>query len=256
MEISREIGGLTAVWWREFKIFQREKSRVISALASPLLWLAIVGTGVGSIAEESELGGTDYRTFIFPGVVAMSILFGTLFYGLYIVWDRKLDVLKEILVAPVSRLSIFAGKVLGGCTDALIQTVLLLVIGFFFLLPERDPVGILLALGIAGILAATFTALGLAIGSFFESLEGFQVVVSFVAFPLFFLSGALFPVDENLPPALQYIALANPVTYSVDAMRGVLLGVHRFPLALDLTVAVAFCAATIVFGSWAFSRMR
>ncbi|HTD80887.1 MAG TPA: ABC transporter permease, partial [Thermoplasmata archaeon] len=116
MRSTSEIEGLYGIWLREFKVFQREKSRVVSAIAQPIIWLFLLGGGIGASIDTSRIGNVDYQHFLFPGIVAMSTMFGTVFYGLYIVWDRKIDVLKEILVAPISRITVFFGKVLGGAT--------------------------------------------------------------------------------------------------------------------------------------------
>lgn len=248
---TRELGGIAAVWYREFKVFTREKSRVISSLVSPLMWLFLFGTGVGSAVE---IGGVGYRDYIYPGILAMAVLFGSVFFGLYIVWDRKLDVLKAVLVAPVSRISIFFGKVLGGCTDIVIQASVLLLLSFLF--PSVNPWGIPLALFILLVTAIAMVSLGLAIGSLFESLEGFQVVSTFLVFPLFFLSGALFPVDQRLPAWLLSAVRANPLSYTVDGVRGALLGLNTLPIYLDLGTIALFALIMILLGSWLFSRMK
>jgi ABC-2 type transport system permease protein len=245
-----ELDGVLAVWRREFIVFRREVSRVVSSIVSPLMWLLLFGGGLGGTVE---VGGARYQAFIFPGIVIMAVLFTSIFYGVYIIWDRKIDVLKAILVAPVSRLAIFGGKVLGGCTDALLQAIVLLLVGFFFV--SYTPLGFILAVGVVTLTAIGFVALGLAIGAFFDSLEGFQLIGTFVVFPLFFLSGALYPLG-NVPPWLRALSYVDPVTYAVDATRYAMLGQATFPLALDLGVLVAFAATTVVVGSVAFSRMR
>lgn len=252
---------LYALWLREVKVFQREKSRVISAMASPILWLLLVGGGFSATTEFTvdAYAGYSYQEFMFPGVIAMAVLFGTVFYGLYIVWDRKMDVLKEVLVAPVSRITIFFGKVLGGSTESVIQGVILLVIGMVFF--GVGAVNAVIALGFVLLLAIAFVAVGLFIGSFFESLEGFQVVVSFLVFPLFFLSGALYPL-EGLPAWLMVLTSLNPATYAVDGLRGVLLstpgtldGPMQFSLVLDAAVLCAFAVVFLLAGAWSFRRM-
>ncbi|MHB8605549.1 MAG: ABC transporter permease [Thermoplasmatota archaeon] len=251
--LAHEFYAVYAIWVREVKVFSREKSRVISALATPLIWIAIVGTGFASTIPPSATGGIDYRRYLFPGVIAQAILFGTVFYGMYIIWDRKLDVLKEILVSPISRTSIFFGKVVGGSTESMIQGVILLTIGiaiFGVSLP-----GALVALLFVALLAVTFVSIGLFIGTFFESFEGFQVVISFLLFPLFFLSGALFPVT-NLPTWLAVLVRLNPVTYAVDGLRGVTVGVHAFGYAVDFGVLLGFCVVIVGAGTWAFGRMK
>jgi ABC-2 type transport system permease protein len=248
-----ELLGIYAVWWREFKVFQREKSRVISSLVSPLMWLFLFGTGVGSSATVEGVN-VSYQDYIFPGILAMSVLFGSVFFGLYIVWDRKLDVLKAVLVAPVSRVSIFFGKVLGGCTDVTIQVFLLLA--FSFLFPAINPWGIPLAILILFVTSIAMVSLGLTVGSFFESLEGFQVVSTFLVFPLFFLSGALYPVSDRLPGWLVGVVKLNPLTYCVDGVRGSLLGLNAFPLYADMGAILLFAVLMILAGSAAFSRMK
>lgn len=245
---------LYALWKREVKIFQREKSRVISAMASPILWILLVGTGFGATTEftNPEYARFSYQQFMYPGVIAMTILFGTVFFGMYIVWDRKMDFLKEVLVAPVSRTTIFFGKVLGGATESILQGILLLIIGMIFF--DVTIGGAVMALPFVLLLAIGFVSVGLFIGSFFDSFEGFQVVVSFLIFPLFFLSGALYPL-EGLPMWLNILTKLNPASYAVDGLRGALLGVHQFSLWLDAGVLVLFGAVFILAGTWAFRRM-
>jgi len=259
-----ELSGVYAVWLREFTVFKREKSRVISALIQPLMWIFLFGGGLGGSTQGNGLGlreGMTYQQFIFPGIILMSALFSSLFYGLYIVWDRKIDVLKEILVSPVSRTSIFFGKVLGGCTDVMIQTSVLLTIGYF-LLGMPGPGYLLLvpaALGIVFVAAIGTVSIGLTLGSLFESLEGFQVVITFLAFPLFFLSGALYPLNADLlvtQPAIYYVAQFDPITYPVDALRTVLLGVNAIPPALSVGVMSGFAALMVGIGGFAFNRMK
>ena len=222
--VRKELMGIYAVWWREFKVFQREKSRIVSSIVQPLMWLFLFGSGVGASVSVSDI---NYQDYIYPGILAMLVLFGSVYFGLYIVWDRKLDVLKAILVAPVSRISIFMGKVLGGCTDVTLQIIVLFL--FSFLFPSINPWGIPLALLLLFITSIALVSMGLALGSLFESLEGFQVISAFLIFPLFFLSGALFPVNDKLPGWLRGLVKLNPLTYAVDGVRGVLLNINIFP---------------------------
>jgi ABC-2 type transport system permease protein len=249
--LQKELMGIFAVWWREFKVFQREKSRIVSSIVQPLMWLFLFGSGIGASINISDV---NYRDYIYPGILTMSVLFGSVFFGLYIVWDRKLDVLKAMLVAPVSRLSIFMGKVLGGCTDVILQVLILFI--FSFLFPSINPWGIPLALFILFITSIALVSMGLALGSMLESLEGFQVISAFLVFPLFFLSGALFPVDDKLPLWLQSLVKLNPLTYAVDGVRGALLNVTIFPLYLDIAVITFFAAIMFLLGSVLFSRMK
>jgi ABC-2 type transport system permease protein len=246
-----ELDGLYALWYREFKVFLREKSRIISSLFTPLLWIVVFGGGLGS---SVSLGGTNYQVFIFPGILTMTILFSSIFFGLYIVWDKKIDFFKEVLVAPLSRLTIFAGKTIGGCTDALIQGSLMLAFGVILGISYSVQMVVQTIIFML-VLAAAVVSIGLIIGSFMESPEGFNLIVSFLVFPLFFLSGALFPID-NLPSWLRAFTTLNPVTYAVDGMRGVMLGMSTFPVMMDFGVLLGFAVVMIGIGSIAFSRMK
>ena len=246
-----ELEGLYALWYREFKVFLREKSRIVSSLFTPLLWIVVFGGGLGS---SVSLGGTNYQVFIFPGILTMTVLFSSIFFGLYIVWDKRIDFFKEVLVAPLSRLTIFAGKMLGGCTDALIQGALMLAFGVI-LGVSYSLLTVVAAIVFMLVLASATVSIGLVIGSRMESPEGFNLIISFLVFPLFFLSGALFPIS-NLPPWLHVFTILDPVTYAVDGMRGVMLGTSTFPVVMDFSVLLAFSAGMIVIGSIAFSRMK
>jgi ABC-2 type transport system permease protein len=240
-----------ALWLREFKVFTRERSRVITSIINPILWIFVFGGGLGS---SVSVQGVNYQVFIYPGILAMSILFTSVFYGVYIVWDRKIDILKEVLVAPMSRTSIFVGKVLGGCTDAIFQSFIMLFISFLVGV-YLSPLAFLLALLILFLLALSLVSTGLILGSLMESPEGFNMVVSFLVFPLFFFSGALFPLG-NLPIWLSIIAYVDPVTYGVDALRTVVLGVARFPFYVDLTILILFAIGMFSVGTKAFERMK
>lgn len=242
-----------ALWLREFKVFMREKSRLVASTFTPILWLFVIGSGLGA-TNPSTVPGVDYQQFIFPGIVAMSIIFSSVFFGSYIIWDRKFDFLKSVMVAPVSRGSVFVGKTLGGMTTSLIQAAILLAIGAAIGIPFTP---LSLAQDIAIILLMSFglTSLGLALGSYMYSLEGFQMIVSFVVFPLFFLSGALFPLD-NLPSWLGVLTAADPATYGVDALRHAMLGVGTNSMELDMAILVAYTAALGAFGIFSFNRMK
>lgn len=252
--MAHEAQAMYALWLREMKVFLREKPRIISAVVTPFLLIAAIGTGFGATTKftDPRYASFSYEAFMFPGVIAMGVLFGTVFYGLNIVWDKRMDVLKEVLVAPVSRTTIFFGKVIGGATQALAQAALLLIIGHFLF--HTSLVGSLIALVFALLLALLFVSIGLFLGSFFESFEGFQLIVSFVVFPLFFLSGALYPVDD-LPAWLSVLTRLNPATYAVDGLRGALLGPTAFGFVVDAAVLVATGLVFLVAGTWAFRRM-
>jgi len=245
-----EIEGIYAVWLREAKIYIREKERLISSIISPLLWIFGFGAGLGS---KVEIEGYNYQVFIYPGIMVMTVLFTSLFYGIYIIWDRKLDFLKEVLVAPVSRASVFAGKMLGGATDAMVQAVILLVIGMFLDIPFTPLIVIESALMLL-LISIGMVSIGLVIGANLKSPEGFNLVIGFVMWPMFFFSGALFPVSD-LAPWLTAITYINPLTYGVDALRGIILNINQFPIYLDAGIMALFSAVMMGAGVLSFRKM-
>jgi len=246
-----ELEGFYALWYREIKVFTREKSRIVSSLFTPLLWIVVFGGGLGSAVS---LAGVNYQVFIFPGIIAMTILFSSVFFGLYIVWDKKIDFFKEVLVAPLSRTTIFAGKMVGGTIDALLQGCAMLVLGLVLGI-NYTILRVLFSFVFMFVLASALVSLGLIIGSNMESVEGFQLIVSFLVFPMFFFSGALFPL-KNLPSYLLILTMVDPVTYAVDGLRGLLLGSSQLPIALNLSVLTAFAAVMIGIGTWSFKHLK
>jgi ABC-2 type transport system permease protein len=253
ISVEDHLTKIYALWLREFKVFMREKSRLVASTFTPVLWLFVIGSGLGATSPVT-VPGVDYPQFIFPGIVAMSIIFSSVFFGSYIIWDRKFDFLKSVMVAPVSRGSVFVGKTLGGMTTSLIQAAILLAIGAAIGIPFT-PLSFVQVIAIILLMSFGLTSLGLALGSYMYSLEGFQMIVSFVVFPLFFLSGALFPLD-GLPGWLQVLTMADPATYGVDAMRHSMLGVGSYSFELDAAILVAYTAALGAFGIFSFKRMK
>ena len=253
-----EIKGIYALWYRETKVFLRERSRVISSIINPLLWLLIIGGGLGSAVSFS---GVNFQTFIYPGILIQTALFSSVFFGVYIVWEKKIDFMKEVLVAPMRRTSVFVGKILGGSTDTLLQILILFVIGFVLMaggiMPglQLTPFSILVSLAFLLMATMGLVSVGLIIGSQMESPEGFQLIMSFLVFPLFFLSGALFPIT-NLPGWLAPFIFFNPMTYAVDGIRGVMLGVSKFSLLFDFALICLFALVMILIGTYAFKKMK
>ncbi len=253
-----ELKGIYALWYRETKVFLRERSRVVSSIINPLLWLLIIGGGLGSAVSFS---GVNYQTFIYPGVLIQTALFSSVFFGVYIVWDKKVDFMKEVLVAPMRRTSLFIGKIVGGSTDTFLQILILFVIGIVFtvsgIMPGLHFTVFSVAVSLAFLMVATvgLVSVGLILGSQMESPEGFQLIISFLIFPLFFLSGALFPIT-NLPAWLAPFIFVNPVTYAVDGIRGVLLGMSQFPLLFDFALVCLFALIMILLGTYAFKKMK
>ena len=246
-----ELEGFYALWYREIKVFTREKSRVISSLVTPLLWMVVFGGGLGSAVSVS---GINYQVFIFPGILTMTILFSSVFFGLYIVWDKKIDFFKEVLVAPLSRTTIFAGKMTGGSVDSLLQGSAMLLFGVV-LGVKYSLTNVILSFVFMWVLAAALVSLGLIIGSHMESVEGFQLIISFLVFPMFFFSGALFPIG-NLPHYLLIFTIIDPVTYGVDGLRGLLLGTAQLPIVYDFLILLGFAVAFIAAGTWSFRRLK
>jgi ABC-2 type transport system permease protein len=258
-----ELKGIYALWYRESKVFLRERSRVISSIINPLLWLLIIGGGLGAAVS---FGGINYQTFIYPGILIQTALFSSIFFGVYIVWDKKIDFMKEVLVAPMRRTSIFVGKILGGSTDTFLQILILFVIGAVFMVAGIMPglhltvLSVLVSLAFLLVTTVGLVAIGLIIGSQMESPEGFQLIISFLIFPMFFLSGALFPIT-NLPSWLSPFIFVNPVTYAVDGMRGVMLNsptlsLTKFNVFLDFGVVCLFSIIMVLIGTYAFKKMK
>jgi len=240
-----------ALLLREAKVYFREKERIISILISPLLFLFVVGRG---ISGTSPVPGFSYQQFIFPGILAMVILFTSITYGLYIIWDKRLDFLKEVLAAPISRTTLFIGKALGGMLGAIIETLLLLIIGAVFILP-LSPLQVALCLAASFPVSYMITNIGLTIGAKMKSMEGFGLVMSFLTWPLFFFSGALFDISKA-EPYIKTISLLDPVTYAVDLMRIIMLGRGAFAVWTDLGMIFLFCAAATAIGVSAFGKLQ
>lgn len=250
-----EIRGIYTLWLREVKRYLRDRTRIVSSFFQPLLWLVIFGAG---IRFSGTIGDLTYQQYIFPGIIAQTLLFTSMFMGISVIWDREFGFLKEIMVAPISRFSIFLGKMLGDSTDALIQGAIVVVLGV--LLGIRVDVIIFLeALPIMVLITFGLVSIGLTIASFMGSLESFGVIQSFINLPLFFLSGALFPIRGDVPNWLQIAPNFNPLTYGVDALRTVILGNAWSPLHslyYDLAVIICFDVVMIIIGTLAFSRRK
>ena len=251
-----EIRGLYTLWLREIKRFLRDRTRLISSFIQPLLWLVIFGAGFGT---RFLIPGVSYQQFIFPGIIGQTLLFTSMFMGISVIWDKEFGFMKEILVSPVSRFTLFLGKMFGDSTDALIQGIIVFAFGTLLGI-AFDPITFLLCLPIMLLITFGLVSIGLTIASAMGSLESFGAIQTFINLPLFFLSGALFPVSGlGIPEWLSIASIFNPLTYGVDALRTVILGsswVPLQPLYVDLVVVVVFDLAMIGIGTWAFSRMK
>jgi ABC-2 type transport system permease protein len=240
------------LWLRQLKRYVRAKPRIIASLGQPLLFLFGLGFGLSPVFEKAGQG--NYIQFLAPGVIAMTVLFSSIFSGIELIFDRQFGFLKEMLVAPVPRLLIMLGRTLGGATVALIQGIIVLLIcliaGFRPSLPAL-PLAILFLV----LIAILFTAMGTAIASVLADFQGFQLVMNFLVMPIFFLSGALFPLN-NLPKALDIIATINPLSYGVDGLRASLIGTSHFGAPLDLAVLASVGMLFLVLGARLFSRIE
>jgi ABC-2 type transport system permease protein len=231
----------------------RSRAQVTASLGQPLLYLVVLGFGLGPVFERSGQG--SYLQFIAPGIIAMSVLFMSIFSGLGLLWDRQFGFLKETLVAPVPRLHIMAGRTLGGATIATIQGTLILVVCLLVGFRPQSFASLPLALLFMALIAIVFSALGTAIGSTLRDMQGFQLIMNFLVMPIFFLSGALFPL-ENLPTALGIATRLDPLAYGVDGLRGALIGVAQFSALTNLSLLAAVAAAFLALGAWTFSRIQ
>jgi ABC-2 type transport system permease protein len=239
------------LWVREMKRFWRAKSRIVGALAMPLFFLGFLGLGFRRMTIPGMAAGVDYIRFLVPGIIGMSILFSSTFGGLSVLWDREFGFLKEIMVAPVSRVSIVLGRITGGATTALIQAILILGISYIMGFKIMNVSSIFLAVAFMILIAITFLGMGLIFASKMRDMQGFSIVMNFVIFPLFFLSGALYPL-ENFPAWLRYISKIDPLTYGVDGLRAALIGVSSFSVFSNFILLVIFSSVMIFLGAYFF----
>ncbi|MGA9086600.1 MAG: ABC transporter permease [Methanoregula sp.] len=241
------------IWLRSMKRYVRSKSRIVGSIAMPLFLLVFLGFGLNSVVSATSLG-QQYVMFLVPGMVAMSVLFTSVFSGIQIIWDKQFGFLKETLVAPVSRLEIMFGQTVGGATTAVIQGIILMVLAVLLGLRIENPAGFFVALGFMILVGISFTAFGIAIASRMEDMTGFQLIMNFVVFPLFGLSGALFPIS-SLPAWLEPITLIDPLTYGVEGIRYGLTGASQINPLISLAVIAGFAVAMTVVGAWLFRKV-
>jgi ABC-2 type transport system permease protein len=241
------------LWLRQLKRYYRSRSRVIGSLGQPLLLLLALGFGFGPIYQKA--GGGNYIQFLAPGIISMGILFTAVFSGIEIIWDRQFGFLKETLVAPVSRLKIMIGRTLGGGTVAVIQGFIIIVISLFIGFRPTNLHFLLFSFVFMALIALFFTALGTAIASVLEDMQGFQLIMNFLLMPLFFLSGALFPL-QGLPKAFVLVASIDPLSYGVDGLRGTLVNGAHFGLFTDFFVLSIITILLLALGSYLFSKIQ
>ena len=241
------------LWLREMKRYLRSRVQIVASLGQPLLYLVVLGFGLGPVFQKAGQG--SYLQFVAPGVIGMTVLFSSIFSGLGLLWDRQFGFLKETLVAPVPRLQIMIGRTLGGATIAVIQglivTLVCVIAGFRPAHLSTVP----LALGFMLLIATVFAGLGVAVGSSLQDMQGFQLIMNFMVMPLFFLSGALFPLD-GLPKALAAATMIDPLSYGIDGMRSILLEKSHYGAMIDFEVLLVVAMLFIVIGAYRFSKIE
>ncbi len=241
------------LWLRELKRYLRSRAMIVSSLGQPLLYLLVLGFGLGPVFQRA--GNGDYIQFVAPGVIGMSVLFTSIFSGIGLLWDRQFGFLKETLVAPIPRTTVMIGKTLGGATVAAIQGLLVLIL---CLIAGFRPVNWLTlpaAVGFMILTAIVFAGLGIAIGSRLQDMQGFQLIMNFMVMPIFFLSGAVFPLN-GLPSALSFLTRIDPLSYGIDALRNIMIGTSEFTIERSLFVLCVAAILFVVLGSYSFSKIE
>lgn len=241
------------LWLREVKKYLRSRPQILASLGQPLMYLLALGFGLGPVFQKSGQG--SYLQFIAPGVIGMAILFTSIFSGVGLLWDRQFGFLKETLVAPVPRLQIMVGRTLGGATIAVLQGTLVLVVCLIAGFRPRHLSALPIAFMFMAMIAIVFAALGTVIGSTLRDMQGFQLTMNFLVMPIFFLSGALFPL-ANLPTALSVATHVDPLSYGIDGLRGAFIGLAHFGVATDFSILVVLACSFLALGAWAFSRIQ
>jgi ABC-2 type transport system permease protein len=244
---------LYILWLRQIKRFFRAKSRIFGAVGQPLLFLLALGYGLGSVYKRAGQG--NYLEFLVPGIMAQTVLFSAMFFGAMIMFDKQFGFLKETLVAPVSRLKIMLGGSLGGATTAVFQGMLVFIISLALGFRPEKWLAIISTLIILAVFAVAIASFSSGIGSFVEDMQGFQAINQFLVFPLYFLSGALYPLN-HVPSWLYAVAAVNPMSYAVDALRATLIGQSHFGLAKDLIVLLITLFACVFFGVYRFRHIE
>jgi ABC-2 type transport system permease protein len=250
---ASKVSAIYILWVRQLKRYVRSRPRIIASLGQPVLYLVALGFGFGPVFERAGQG--SYLQFLAPGVIAMTVMFSGVFNGIELIWDRQFGFLKETLVAPVPRFQIMLGRTLGGATVAIMQgvivTVLCLVAGF----RPASSLGLPVAVVFMLLIGTMFTAMGTALASVLNDFQGFQMVLNFMVMPMFFLSGALFPLTD-VPRLLSLAATLDPLSYGVDGLRDALVGTPHFGIPLDLAILVVLTAGLLGVGSYLFSKIQ
>ena len=247
------MGAIYVLWLRELKRYFRSRAQIAASLGQPLLYLLVLGYGLAPVFRRSGEG--NYLQFVAPGVIAMTVLFSSLFSGIQLIWDRQFGFLKETLVAPVPRLHIMIGRTCGAATTSMLQGLLVAAVSVIAGFRPVDGAGIALGFVFLALIAVVFTAVGTTVGSTLKDMQGFQMIMNFLVLPIFFLSGALYPLN-HLPAFLTALTSIDPLTYGVDGLRGALIGRMHFSTPLDLSVMAVLAVSVTALGAWRFSRIE
>jgi ABC-2 type transport system permease protein len=241
------------MWLRQIIRYWRSRGRMIGSLGQPLLFFLALGFGLGPIFARAGAG--NYIQFLAPGVISMTILFSSIFSGIEVIWDRQFGFLKETLVAPVPRWKIMLGKTLGGATIALAQATIVFILTLFFGFHPTNILAIVVAYGFMFLIAFLFSAFGVALASNLEDMQAFPIIINFLIMPIFFLSGALFPLNDA-PKTIEVITLFNPLTYGVEAIRYFLTGSSFINPIISLFVLSILGTLVFFTGNYFFSKIE
>ncbi len=255
-----ELRAIYILWLREMKKLIRSKERILGSIAMPLMFLLFLSSSFKDSSISGVSSSVRYIDFLVPGIIGMNMLFSSMFSGISVLWDREFGFLKEIMVAPVSRVSIALGRIAGGATTGIIQGTILFAVSFFFGL-RLDPSfsfirmfsGILLMIVFMILISLVFLSLGLSFASNMRDAQGFELIINFVMFPIFFLSGAISPIN-NLPYILKILAKLNPLSYAVDGIRASLIGHSMHTLGTDLLICSISALFMVMLAAYFFER--
>jgi ABC-2 type transport system permease protein len=247
------VSAIYILWLREVKRYSRSRAQVIASLGQPLLYLLALGFGLGPIFEKAGQG--SYLQFVAPGVIGLSVLFSSIFSGIGLLWDRQFGFLKETLVAPVPRLYIMIGRTFGGATVAMIQGLLVIIICLIAGFRPQHVSTLPLAVLFMAFIAIVFAALGTTIGSRLQNMQGFQLIMNFLVMPIYFLSGALYPLND-LPVGLRIATRIDPLTYGIDGLRGAFTGTSHFSVGTNAAVMSVVAVIFLALGAQSFSKIQ
>jgi ABC-2 type transport system permease protein len=247
------MSAIYVLWLRELKRYIRSRAQIVVSLGQPLLYLVALGFGLGPVFQKAGQG--SYVQFVAPGIIAMTVLFSSIISGVGLLWDRQFGFLKETLVAPVPRIHVMLGRTLGAASVAMCQGLLVAIVCFVAGFRVADARALPIAFLFMALIACLFSALGTAIGSVLQNIQGFQMIMNFLVMPMFFLSGALYPLND-LPGVLSIVTRLDPLAYGVDGLRTTLIGVSHFGLAKDGSVLIVAALTLLLVGSYLFSKIE